>query len=247
MNYLEMLAKLGVGSAHPGGFSATLELLRHNPIPAGSKILDAGCGTGRTACYLAKQGYDVTGIDIHPGMIRKAQRRAEEEQVEVCFVQGDVCSLPFAEEQFDVVLAESVSVFVDTAQAVSEFWRVLKTGGMLYDTEIMALRRIHSQFNELIRNFYGIKTVMSPEQWTGLLTDAGFVEAGVWNLSSFPENLWEDQIRHPDFLQYVDEDVWIDRRIWQLSVQYDHMVQRFRDVIGYGVILGRKGKINTRS
>ncbi|UUZ83362.1 hypothetical protein LJK88_05535 [Paenibacillus sp. P26] len=42
MSYLDMVAKLGVGGAHPGGFEATLEQLQRFPIPPGSRVLDVG-------------------------------------------------------------------------------------------------------------------------------------------------------------------------------------------------------------
>ena len=241
MNYLEMLARLGVGSAHPGGFTATLEQLSQFPIPEGSKILDAGCGTGRTACYLAKQGHDVTGIDLLPAMVAKARRRACEEQVEVRFVQGDICALPFESGVFDVVLAESVTVFADAPRALAEYRRVLKPGGVLYDREIMAMGRMEPQDCRVICEFYGISGLMTPDQWVTLLSGAGFIGANVWKPSVFPENLWEDQIRHPDLMQHVDEDAWTDRRIWEISFRYDDIMQKYRHLIGYGVAIGTNG------
>lgn len=240
MNYLEMLARLGVGSAHPGGFMATLEQLEHYPIPQGSKVLDAGCGTGRTACYLAKQGCDVTGVDILPNMVAKAKLRAAEEGVKATFVEGDICSLPFGDGEFDVVFVESVSIFADTERAIAEYWRVLKPGGALYDREIMALKEVTPEVNRIIQDFYGARELMAPEQWIGLLRNCGFAQAEVWKPSVFPENMWEDQIRYPDLLQHVDEGAWTDRSIWELSFQYDDIMLRYKEFFGFGVAVGTK-------
>src|SRR5206468_825627 len=43
-------------------------------IPASGRVLDVGCGYGRIALPLAELGYDVTGIDIAPNLIRSARR-----------------------------------------------------------------------------------------------------------------------------------------------------------------------------
>lgn len=133
MDYQDLLAKQGVGSAHPGGFAATIDFLKDVSFLPGSKILEVGCGTGRTACYLAGQGYDVTALDIRPAMLRKARFRAQRQRVFVRWVEGDACDLPFPANQFDILLLESVTVFVDAKRALPEYRRVLRPGGRLYD------------------------------------------------------------------------------------------------------------------
>lgn len=64
-------------------------------LPAGSRILDVGCGTGRHAVRLAKRGYRVTGIDLSAGMLAEARRAASEANVAVDWVQGNAASTSF--------------------------------------------------------------------------------------------------------------------------------------------------------
>lgn len=58
-------------------------LIEELQLPAGSSILDVGCGTGRHAVALAKYGYAVTGIDLLGEMLVVAAESAKAEQVEV--------------------------------------------------------------------------------------------------------------------------------------------------------------------
>jgi SAM-dependent methyltransferase len=69
----------------PSGNNALIQRLRARTmaavikhIPAGSSILDLGCGTGLDAAFLAQQGYRVTAIDWSPEMIHRAQARIAE-------------------------------------------------------------------------------------------------------------------------------------------------------------------------
>ncbi len=54
------------------------------------RALDMGCGSGSYSVYLAKKGFDVTGIDIAPAALEIARQRADEAGVNVTFVEGDL-------------------------------------------------------------------------------------------------------------------------------------------------------------
>ena len=58
-------------------------------VPVGSRVLDAGCGTGRVAIRLAELGYDVTGTDVDPSMLAVARERAPD----LRWVEADLSSL----------------------------------------------------------------------------------------------------------------------------------------------------------
>jgi len=99
------------------------------------RALDAGCGTGVHTIILAKLGIDVTGFDISPEMLDKAQENAEREEVEPELYRAEFEYLP--EEwrgSFDTVfcLANSLAgaeTKPRLIQALQSFRMMLKPGG----------------------------------------------------------------------------------------------------------------------
>jgi SAM-dependent methyltransferase len=240
LNYLDMLTKLGVGNAHPGGFAQTLQLLHKHPLQAGSKVLEVGCGTGRTACFLAEKGCKVTAVDIRPDMLVKARTRSERLHTDVLFVEGDACNLPFTDNEFDVVMVESVTNFTDTRKALSEYQRVLKDGGVLYDREVIKWGEMPSEVYRKICGFYGVLSLHTVEEWQEHLLTQGFANVRFDDKHPFPPNMWEDTVYHPDPISLADEKSILDPEIWQLSLEYDSIIERFQKYLGYAVLIGNK-------
>ncbi|WP_256241661.1 class I SAM-dependent methyltransferase [Bacillus sp. V3B] len=74
--YLDCLALLRVGGAHPGGLQLTKHILSREKIDETTKILDVGCGTGQTSAYIAEQyRCYVTSLDCNKIMLDKANQR----------------------------------------------------------------------------------------------------------------------------------------------------------------------------
>lgn len=242
LNYLEMLARLGAGSAHPGGFTATMEQLRQLPIPRGHHILEVGCGTGRTACTLSMQGYRVTALDIREDMLKKARQRAAEMKAKVDFVQGDAAQLPFESQHFDTILVESVSVFADTDKAFQEYFRVLKPRGAVYDREAMMAEEASPEVNRSFSQFYGIDSLLNGKEWIERMEQAGFESCEVWNPVPFPLNMLQDQIDYPDHYQTADLDAYDDEELRETVMRYDKMMNLYGGDIRSGVIIGVKSE-----
>jgi SAM-dependent methyltransferase len=80
---------------HP--LSSNLRELVEGPaaLPADSAI-DIGCGTGDSAIYLARHGWQVTGVDIVAKALKQARAKAAAEQVRVNFVRADATRLSSA-------------------------------------------------------------------------------------------------------------------------------------------------------
>jgi tellurite methyltransferase len=70
--------------------------------PKGKRAVDLGCGEGRDMIYLAKAGFDVTGVDISLPGLQKAERWAAEEGLTVRTVQASLLDYRPAEE-FDLI------------------------------------------------------------------------------------------------------------------------------------------------
>lgn len=89
------------------------------------RILDAGCGTGAVMKYLARYGA-VTGFDFSAEALKFSRRRGH-----MRLAQASVTDLPFADNQFDLVVSFDVlcEIGVDDVQSLREFARVLQPGG----------------------------------------------------------------------------------------------------------------------
>jgi ubiquinone/menaquinone biosynthesis C-methylase UbiE len=79
-----------------------LESFATNHSPG--RALDLGCGTGTNAVFLAKNGWQVTGVDFVERAIRTAKRKASQAGVKVKFICGDVTQLDITPGGFDLIL-----------------------------------------------------------------------------------------------------------------------------------------------
>jgi SAM-dependent methyltransferase len=105
-------------------------------LPAGGRILDLACGTGRIAAPLAKRGFEVAGLDIS----ERALAVARDEAPELDLRHGDMRELPWEEATFDgVINLWTAFGYFETQshdeRVLAEIARVLRPGGMfLIDT-----------------------------------------------------------------------------------------------------------------
>lgn len=67
-------------------------------------VLEVGCGTGRIALELARQGYAVTGVDPSNAMLSLARKKAEDDAIDVSFIEGRVLDLTLETEHYGFVL-----------------------------------------------------------------------------------------------------------------------------------------------
>ncbi len=145
-------------------------------------VVDAGCGMGGTAVYLAKtRGCRVTGVNVSPRQLEIARKKAAAAGLEqrVGFECGNCSrSLPIASDSVDVVInIESACQYSDRPRFLREVRRILKPGGRIVATDwLMSDGLTADQLDTYIRPMYGpwaLQSMESPSSYIPLLRDAG--------------------------------------------------------------------------
>lgn len=111
-------------------------------IRKGDSILDIGSGAGfdlYVACQKVGEEGRVSGIDLTPEMVRKAQRNLEDAPCQVDIRVASSEALPFEADTFDVVTSNGVlNLSPLKEKTFSEIYRVLKPGGQLQLADIIS-------------------------------------------------------------------------------------------------------------
>lgn len=227
--YIDLIAKFGVGGAHPGGFVLTKDMLVNENISNHTHILDAGCGTGQTAAFLFKQyNANVYGIDLNPTMIEKAKARFDQQQLPIKLVHGSIENLPFKDNSFDIILSESVLAFVNKEKALREFNRVLKKGGRLIANEMTINFPMDEESESEIKQFYHLDSLFLEKDWRVLLENIGFKEIMI---NKGKESM-QNNTTMPEF--HFSDDVGLEH--FSVLNQHGQIIIKFQDSLSYRVI-----------
>ncbi len=232
---------------HMGGVAATrrlLELCRpHLPV---RRVLDIGCGTGYTACTLARTyGAPVVALDRLPGNLVRTRRRAFKAGFagQVMGLCADAHELPFASASFDLVIAESVLVFCDAPRAVAEIRRVLNPGGVFGFNELTLLQPPPAELQNLLERTLGMR-LFQESGWRAHLEAAGLNPVAAVTRRI---NLWEQLSGHlqvdgvwgylaatvKGLANFKVSRTFINREMFKAARQ-------FVPVVGYGLFVGEK-------
>ncbi len=126
-------------------------------FPAGSRLLDIGCATGRLCFALAQQGYNVTGIDVAKKQIEQAQQIAAKERVNATFLQYEMPTLPFPDASFAAAFMGNVYCYVPHRASriafLAEIARVLYPNGQVLMSQTV-LDSILESYEEVYDNNY---------------------------------------------------------------------------------------------
>lgn len=116
--------------------STLVELLHSDTTyPAGSRVLEAGCGVGAQTITLAKNSPEahITSIDISEQSVAEAEQKVKAASfTNVTFQQGDIFNLTFAPESFDhIFVCFVLEHLANPQQALTVLQTVLKPGGTM--------------------------------------------------------------------------------------------------------------------
>lgn len=167
---------MGLGCGNP---QAIAELKK------GETVVDLGSGGGLDCFLAARQvGVDgaVIGVDMTPDMVTKARRAAREAgYVNVEFRLGEIEHLPVADASVDVIISNCViNLSPDKAAVFGDAYRVLRPGGRLAVSDVVAIRPIPERIAGDEAAFCGcVGGAARVSEIEQMLRDAGFTRVRV--------------------------------------------------------------------
>jgi phosphoethanolamine N-methyltransferase len=132
----------GEGYLSPGG-PDEIRMIVEGVDLAGKAVLDLGCGTGGVTRFLAEtyRPAHVVGVDIDPGLIARASKRAADAGLSntLTFRTVRLGRLPFPDASFDVVFSKDAMVHLEDKEALfGEIFRLLRPGGQVAASDWMS-------------------------------------------------------------------------------------------------------------
>ena len=126
-------------------------------LPAGARVLETGCGTGRDTAHLAAHAGTVYATDLAREMIEVGRLRLHDAGVDaskVRLVVADAVSLPFPDRFFDAAYHfGGINLFPDVERGIAEMARVVKPGGrVVFGDEGLAPWLVDSEFGRILKN-----------------------------------------------------------------------------------------------
>lgn len=250
--YFDLQAGFG-NTKHMGGMKATKELVKACRIRKGSRVLEVGCGVGFTSCFIAKAyGCRVVGIDNREAMVEWSRDRAKRKGIEgrAEFLVADAEKLPFKDNTFDAVIAESVLAFVKHKEkAVKECVRVAKTGGYIGINECYWAKAPSRDMMKYLSHLYGPTwEFLAPAKWANFFKKAGLKgvrvkSANVGTVSQIISEIQRIDIR--DSVKMLSKFFSglaspLGRRYMKEAMSAPRSVYKIFEYTGYGLITGRK-------
>lgn len=179
-------------------------------LPAGTSVLDVGCGIGGSSRILAQNyGFNVTGVTISPQQVKRAQELTPD-GLSAKFMVDDAMSLSFPDGSFDVVWSIETGPHIpDKESFAKELLRVVKPGGLLVvadwnqrDVRQKPLNAWEKPVMRQLLDQWSHPEFSSIEGFSETLEATGFVEGKVitddWTQATLPswlDSIWQGIVR----------------------------------------------------
>jgi tocopherol O-methyltransferase len=224
-------------------------------LHSSDRVLDAGCGVGGSAIWLARElGVRVIGINVVPGDIDRARRYARRREVadRVTFELQDMTRTAFTGASFDVVWAiESVCHVPDKREFLAEARRLLKPGGRLVIADAYRRQRPFGPADEsLLHDWlssWAVPDLVTPDEFTNAAEQNSFARVQFEDVSAHVRPSSRRMYR----LMCVLYPLGVARRMIRLftdvqlanrrSALVQHRVVQ-RDLLVYGIITATASK-----
>ncbi len=193
-------SNLGLGCGNPQAIAS---------LKPGETVLDLGSGAGFDAFLASPQvgaGGHVIGVDMTPEMNRKARENATKGNYEnVEFRLGEIEHMPVADNTVDAIISNCViNLSPDKPAVFSEAFRVLKPGGRLAVSDVVATAELPAEIRNDLRMLTGcIGGAAQIDELTGFLEDAGFTDIRIEPKSASSEFIkeWKPGSKVEDYVQ----------------------------------------------
>ena len=179
------------------------------------KILDVGCGAGYFIVLLGLEGYEVTGIDLTGAMVDRANELIEMNGPYDCDLQAIVMdgeNLDFPDESFDVIVTRNLTwTLPHPIQAYSEWYRVLKKGGLLLNFDAEYAKGAHNLKNQDSPAHKDVSDEMKEEchEIYHMLT-----------ISTLDRPQWDVDVLHQIGFESVEEDCGFGDRMFDVKDEF---------------------------
>lgn len=160
----------------PGGTELTAKNFKKTGLPQGAKVLDIGCGCGKTVKFLRdNMGYEACGIDKSKAMIMNGLLLDNSLDIQV----AEADNLPFADNTFNAVTAECVFCLLsDKPKALAEIKRVLKKDGLFIVSDLYL--KSPSEDPVSLNALTCLQNLLTREEITAITAEGGFANLS-WN------------------------------------------------------------------
>jgi len=175
------LARLGKKRLRPGGIAATNWLINEANLTKESKVLEVACNMCTTSIELAEQyKCKITAVDMDSKALEKGKKNIEKAKLQnyINVQQANAMKLPFDDNSFDVVFNEAMLTMFNVSakkKAISEYYRVLKPGGVLLTHDIMLTKGTPQGLVDTLRGIIHVNvSPLTKDGWKNTFKEIGF-------------------------------------------------------------------------